>query len=423
MVDFRLLHPHDYEAALKYEFITELSPRVWKISRKKDRMEFLAQDATDTLFARSDTTDLTPLGELLAPGGHNLLHQVKLVLNHPNLVSLVDCFRLQIASASKHPRDRLFTVWDYCDAGNLGNLFVPPLPESRVIEEDVEMEDGGSGTENKQTSFLPESFCWHVLTSLLRALAWLHDGISEVVEDEDGVWRRLYENMDWQPILHRDISPQNIFLGHPRRREWYGPVRLGNYGSLVVSGHCQTIGLKTEPTGSKAMGPPPGESHARLADLIAWDAKNGALYPHQPGQPYTMVSEYRAVGEIIQAMMVEPTSNDHMEMIQSQSTYQNLKNAKYTPRLKNFIGKLMELDPWAPEAKVVQVTPPFATSKLYTEALQGVKWFMQSGKDEVDAYVTDKMAEQEDILERDILEGRRVLDSHLNVLEILERLS
>jgi len=134
-----------------------------------------------------------------------------------------------------------------------------------------------------------------------------------------------------------------------------------------------------------------------------------------------MVSEYRALGEIIQAMMVEPISDTHVESIQSRSSYDNLRNTKYTARLKNFIVKLMEVDPWALDAK--QTTPPYATSKLYTEALQGVKWFMQSGKDEVDAYVTEKMAEREDHFERNALEARRLLASHLNVRDILEQLS
>jgi hypothetical protein len=134
-----------------------------------------------------------------------------------------------------------------------------------------------------------------------------------------------------------------------------------------------------------------------------------------------MVSEYRALGEIIQAMMVEPTSGNHVENIRSRSSYDNLKNAKYTARLKNFIVKLMEVDPWAPDAK--QTTPPYATSKLYTEALQGVQWFTRSGRDEGDAYVTEKMAEREDHFERNSLEARRQLDSHLNVRDILEQLS
>jgi len=295
MTDFKQLHPDDYEAGLRYEFITELSPGVWKISRREDRMEYLAQDVTDSLFASNDTKDLTPFGELLAPGGHQILHQVKLVLNHSNLVSLVDCFRLQVSSSSNRSRERLFTVWDYCDAGSLGNLLMPSIPRPQEPQalpaiEDATMEVDTPGPQDQKMKFLPESFCWHVLTSVLKALAWLHDGISEVVETENGAWERRYENLDWQPMLHRDITPQNIFLGHPRRREWYGPVKLGNYGSLVVSGHCQTSGIKHKPASSKAIGPPPGQRFARLGDLIAWDATHGALYPHQVSWPFSTLN-------------------------------------------------------------------------------------------------------------------------------------
>ncbi|KAI0188820.1 hypothetical protein EV127DRAFT_319625, partial [Xylaria flabelliformis] len=204
-----------------YELITEVSPKVWKIIRKDDRMEYLAQDVTDALFTDvgSEAQQLTSYGQLFAPNGENLLEQVKKVLNHSNLVSLVDCFALQFSNSGKVGREQWFTVWDYCDAGNLGNLL------------DVKMEDLFA------PKFLPESFCWHVLTSVLKALMWLHDGVRDVAVAEDNTWQPVNESLDWQPMLHRNIHPQNIFIGYPRRREWYGPVKLGNYGQLHISGH------------------------------------------------------------------------------------------------------------------------------------------------------------------------------------------
>ncbi|KAI1814059.1 hypothetical protein GGS20DRAFT_550379 [Poronia punctata] len=412
--------------SLAYEFITELQPGIWKVSRKHDRMEYLAQDVTHMLFADADSREMTPEGELMSPDGHNILQQVKIVLNHPNLVSLVDCFAMQLSSSGKGYRERWYTVWDYCDAGNLGNLLVPstPRPQDRPMDDDVEMDiDTDRAKDRKKKGHLPESLCWHVLTSVLRALAWLHDGVREVVENEDGIWERRYENLDWQPMLHRDITPQNIFMSHPRRREWYGPVKLGNYGSLVVSGHCQTRGDTHVPTSTKALAPPPGRHFVSLEDLIAWDSTHGSVYPHQAGQPYTMVSEYRALGEILQAMMVEPTSIDHVESMRSRSVVGNLRDATYTARLKNLVVKLMEFDPWAELQNAKRTAPAYATSNLYCEALQGVKWFLNSGKGEADAFVTEDIAERENYLENTILKGQQLLDSYVNVRDILEQLT
>ncbi|TGJ88180.1 hypothetical protein E0Z10_g577 [Xylaria hypoxylon] len=430
MAAFRDAYAEYYSNGLKYEFITEISPKVWKISRKSDRMEYLAQDVTKTLFADVDgkSQSLTDYGHLLAPDGQNLLGPVKAVLNHPNLVSLVDCFALQFTRSGKVGRDQWFTVWDYCDAGNLGNLLVPsqPRPQDRdssqnsdIKDEDTEMEDAVAESENLK--FLPEAFCWHVLTSVLRALTWLHDGIYDIVQKEDGRWQRVSGDLDWQPMLHRDINPQNIFVGHPRRKEWYGPVKLGNYGSLFISGHCQTPGDKQAPTFSKVIAPPPGEKFARLEDLITFDTKHGSVYPHQPNQPYTMVSEYRALGEIMQAMMVEPTGSAHVQRIQSQPVRFNLQGLRYTGRLKNFVVKLMEFDAWRKTPVGKEPNPIYTTCELYREALLGVQWFMGTRNDEANNLVTPKMAGCEDFVDGTSLTAGQLSDSFKNVQEILEQ--
>lgn len=309
MATFRGAYADYYESGQKYELITEISPKVWKISRKSDRMEYLAQDVTNKLFfdANSKPQKLTAYGHLLAPDGENLIQNVKAVLNHPNLVCLVDCFALRFSNSGKLGREQWFAVWDYCDAGNLGNLLLPPQPRPQdhtssvkqaspvkqvpsVKQEnkdgDTEMKDASLETEEREDpKFLPESFCWHVLTSLLRALTWLHDGVYDVVPGEDGGWKRIDEGPDWSPMLHRHITPQNVFIGYPRRREWYGPVKLGNYGQLFISGHCQNAGLEHVPTFSKAIGPPPGLRLASLVDIVTVDTRIGSVYPHQVSVP------------------------------------------------------------------------------------------------------------------------------------------
>ncbi|KAI0450933.1 hypothetical protein F5B21DRAFT_507703 [Xylaria acuta] len=437
MATFKNAYTDYYDNALKYEFVTEVSPKVWKITRKDDRMEYLAHDITDTLLIdlnkcsvnscgadKCNPLRLTSYGRLFAPDGENLLEQVKTILNHPNLVSLVDCFALQFSNSGKGGREQWFTVWDYCDAGNIGNLLVPAVPRpqdhdpSEIFDEDDDLE---FQYEYRAPKFLPESFCWHVLTSVLRALMWLHDGVRDVRVAKNHTWQRVYENLDWQPMLHRNIHPQNIFIGYPRRKEWYGPVKLGNYGRLYVSGHCQTPGDEYAPIFSKVIGPPPEQKFARLEDMIASDTDYGSVYPHQRNQPYTMVSEYRAVGEIIQAMMIEPVSSKHVKRIQAQSARLNLEDLDYTGRLKNFLVKLMEFDPWEKVPGAEKPNPTYVTSDLYREALEGVEWFMNSGKDEVDSYVTSYMAEADDYVENTALKATQMFDSFHNVQEILEQ--
>ncbi|KAJ2991411.1 hypothetical protein NUW58_g2519 [Xylaria curta] len=307
-----------------------------------------------------------------------------------------------------------------------GTLHVPlPIPDSTEQPGPGPGPGGRTRTSNMEDAspepkFLPESFCWHVLVSVLRALTWLHDGVRDVVSDS-GVWERKDENPDWQPMLHRNIHPRHIFVGYPRRKEWYGPVKLGNYGRLVVSGHCQTPGDKHVPDFTKAIGPPPGQKFSPLEDLVTYDSTYGSLYPHQDNQPYTMVSEYRAVGEIMQGMMIEPTGSRHLRRIQSKSVRENLRDTNYSGRLKNFVVKLMEFDPWRKLSMRPQPLPLYVTSDLYREAKQGFEWFVRSGSDEAAAFVTPSMAETDDYLEHGEIKAAEVFDSFQNVQEILEQ--
>ncbi|KAI1178003.1 hypothetical protein F4777DRAFT_157376 [Nemania sp. FL0916] len=434
MAVFQSAYDDFYTQGLKYEFITEMSPGIWKISRKSDRMEFLAENVTNRLFSNvaSNPKTLTDFGRLLSPldGGHDLLPKVAAILNHPNLVCLVDCFCISSSASGDSGRERWYAIWDYCDAGNLANLFAEPQPRPQdpVKDDsgDTKMIDAGSDAQDAQhqtrSRFMPESFCWHVLTSLLRALSWLHDGVRDVAQQgPNSMWMRMDENTNWSPMLHRNIHPENIFIGYPRRKEWYGPVKLGNYRRLHISGHCPTVGSNVEPTSSKAMAPPPGQDHALLDDLITFDTVNGSVYPLQPGQPYTMVSEYRALGEIIQCMMVKPTDHRHKGQIQLQSARVNLQNLDYTARLRNFVVKLMEYDPWQSTARGAQKNPIYVTSQLYREAQEGVQFFMNRGSDEAKAYmpVTARTAEAEDNAEREAREQQET-DSLQQVHDILE---
>ncbi|KAI0602170.1 hypothetical protein F4775DRAFT_538681 [Biscogniauxia sp. FL1348] len=416
-----------FRRALQYEFTTEMAPGVWKIYRKKDRMDYLAHDMTDQLFTATEKPGVvaqTPVNTLLSPRGHNLIEPLLRILNHENLVSLVDVIATQVSQSGKLGRSRWYTVWNYCDAGNLGNLLVPeewrpPLPGKKegvsdndpspeleelmtTLDEDIAKYWGedvypDASYYNKlgkkispNRKFLPESLCWHVLCSVLKGLAWLHDGALRIVEDPDtGRMEMDYVDLEWQAMLHRNINPENIFLGHPRRDEWYGACKLGNYSNLVITGFApgdEGTPLQPDLLFSKPIAPALGKKFTPLVDLIQEDTRVGATYPYQPGQPYTMVSEYRALGEILQAMMVPPGSYDHIENIRKYWVIDNLRNADYSSTLKDFVMVLMQADPWKDPKGDAGLGRAYTTSTLCLDAWwkftlwkrsdpEGKRWF------------------------------------------------
>ncbi|KAK1589758.1 uncharacterized protein LY79DRAFT_670366 [Colletotrichum navitas] len=147
----------------------------------------------------------------------NLGRNVSHILNHENIISLAGYLRQQPV----HPRVNAtedYLVWDICDAGTLENLLANP---------DADADPG---------CFLPESLCWHVLVSIMRALVWLHDGYRQEVNWASGERRWMRTDAEWMPILHRGINAQTVFFQHPRGRETYGVCKLGKFGNAFVSG-------------------------------------------------------------------------------------------------------------------------------------------------------------------------------------------
>ncbi|KAL6818545.1 hypothetical protein GGI42DRAFT_310187 [Trichoderma sp. SZMC 28013] len=153
------------------------------------------------------------------------------IFNHENIISIAGHVKtnsvVTAAPAAEDPqlsRPKNYIVWDYCDAGNLDALF--------------------QCTPRRSSDFyLPESLCWHVLTSLLNAITYLHDGKRLVLDPkaptgEERQW--LSVDQDWNPIVHRAIEPKNIFFQHPRGSETYGLCKLGNFEHAVVTNHVIT---------------------------------------------------------------------------------------------------------------------------------------------------------------------------------------
>ncbi|KAL7946048.1 hypothetical protein V8C42DRAFT_322322 [Trichoderma barbatum] len=188
----------------------------------EDINEAERQETVDTLAAFHDLMYTFNQGPAVAQ-----------ILNHENIISIAGHIKAHpiagAASAAQDPRfngPRDYIVWEYCDAGNLSVLF-HQIPRG------------------SPEFCLPESLCWHVLTSLLNAITYLHDGKrlfldTKAPPEEERQW--LPVDQDWNPILHRAIEPKNIFFQHSRGIETYGLCKLGNFEHAVVTNHVITPG-------------------------------------------------------------------------------------------------------------------------------------------------------------------------------------
>ncbi|KAI0839837.1 hypothetical protein F5Y06DRAFT_302965 [Hypoxylon sp. FL0890] len=423
------LNPYNDETltnSTEYDFTTELSPGVWKVCRQLDRVEFLAHDITEYLTKdpRDPEGNQTDLGFLVNADTPNIAGPLGMILNHENLVNMVDKISVQKFNVGGRPERRTYAIWDFCDAGNLGNLFAGQEP---VVEgkndifrddeweeiDDREIQDEITKINEDDESllksmFLPESFCWHVLVSVLKALAWLHNGSRQVEVDNGRVVMR--PNVDWEPMLHRNITPYNIFFAHPRRDEWYGSCKLGNYSRLAISSHYSGDARESARPRNKgvALAPPRNRAFQPLEELIQLHEVYGNLYPQKPDQPYTIVSEWRAFGEIMQMMMMKRHEGNPLRAVRQYPVYKNLRYLDYSNLLKNVVVALMTLDP---DEKLENGNYRWTeyerhnfTTRLCSRAVQDFKTWQASENPEAKKLITveSQLAQQveEDVLER-----------------------
>ncbi|TDZ59732.1 hypothetical protein CTRI78_v005083 [Colletotrichum trifolii] len=212
-----------------FQLVKPIEGNIWlarKVGQLTDEEEFVARkvdDFDEYYDAGKYAVGLTTERQRQIKGLMDLLYDCNLgrnishIFNHENIISLAGYSRQHPFHAQLDATED-YLVWDLCDGGFLNNLFTDRL------------------NEREPKCFMPESLCWHVLTSIMRALAWLHEGHRQEVNWLTGEKHWVRTDMDWMPILHRNIDGGSIFFQHPRGEELYGVCKLGRFGNAFVSG-------------------------------------------------------------------------------------------------------------------------------------------------------------------------------------------
>ncbi|KAH7151894.1 kinase-like domain-containing protein [Dactylonectria estremocensis] len=274
------------ESGPKFELVKEAGPDVWIAVRSGDpRGEKYLARPIDTYKKPLRESEAAAWETLLAE--HNQAHAVAQILNHENILSLVGRIDLQPFSKTQKKDDKVesYLVWDYCDASNLSAVFF-------------------NHTYKDSSYYLPESFCWHVIRSLTRAVAYLHDGKRvnfkpNNLPGEPLAWESA--DVDWLPILHRAIEPANIWFQQRRGTETYGLCKLGDFGKAMVS--CHVVNADKQ-VGARPFGMSLATTQGNkpLLETLGKYQEDIEDYPEHE-RPYTLVQELWSVGAVVFTMM------------------------------------------------------------------------------------------------------------------------
>lgn len=148
-------------------------------------------------------------------------------LDHPNITQYVDAF---ISLRSNPPAASLYM--EHCDLGSLED----------TIRRYRHRHDG---------SHMPESFIWHTFHCLLKALAYMHHGITDI--------KTFSPVSNWKTVLHRDIKPANVFIKTADRGGIYPSIVLGDFGIATKQGYPDWGMI--QPCGTFAWQPPEIPEH------------------------------------------------------------------------------------------------------------------------------------------------------------------
>ncbi|KAL2875002.1 hypothetical protein SGCOL_009846 [Colletotrichum sp. CLE4] len=288
-----------------FQLIKQVEKNIWITRRNAqhagyaDGEEFIARKVDDfdayydagkysMSFTTTKQRQIKGLMDLLYT--HNMGRTVSHILNHENLISLAGYLRQQpVDPRSQQQATEDYLVWDICDAGTLEILFAD--------HRHAEHEPG---------CFLPESLCWHILTSVMRTLVWLHDGYRQEVDWTTGEKSWAQTDTEWMPILHRGIDAQSIFFQHSRGKETYGVCKLGKFGTAFVSGvpaRREGAQEREEPLPHSDGFPiAPKTGHMRLTEMRGqW--KEYLNTGRKNRRLYTLSDEHWALGAVLFRMM------------------------------------------------------------------------------------------------------------------------
>lgn len=216
---------------------------------------------------------------------HAELEALKACRGHPNLNKLIE---YEVKS------DGLCSIiLEYCDGGSV---------DQRITELAA------------KGQHFAEVSVWHFLSSVAKALAFLHTGVRDIKKDRP--------DPKWNTIAHLDLKPQNIFLSSDNRENGQRRVILADFGCAVTYTDIQKRreNEKVQPCGTPAWYPPEGiaeDGYGTKTDIWMLGATIHVIClllrsPHRPDLASRMPCSNR-YGSAMQEIVQDMTSNDFLQ--------------------------------------------------------------------------------------------------------------
>ncbi|KAG8526188.1 uncharacterized protein KY384_000181 [Bacidia gigantensis] len=156
--------------------------------------------------------------KIIALGTHapsDWLHEVRIVRARRRNERIVRTVKTtsHLLPTEPPPQGQIYT--EYCDAGDLFDMILGY--KSKMIEP-------------------PESLVWHIYLQMAQGLAFLHHGYHH--EDDFPSVPQV-----WDPIIHGDIKPDNVFLRRNQRHPQLFPdVVIGEFGTASKNEDNRILG-------------------------------------------------------------------------------------------------------------------------------------------------------------------------------------